>query len=377
MKRNSKSRVALFGHGILGGGTLGAGIPVLADLFGRLSDDFEIVYYSFANIKVDQVPPKIKVRQVVSFPIPGRLKFLLLSLAFTIDHLRNPFSLLFAVSIYPTGQWATRVGRIFKIPVVVQIIALEAVALEEIGYGNLVNPWLRKITRAVCEDTDVLVAVAEYQKKIATESLPTSRDIVVLPLRIDSDSFPYKDRVVTSPVQFLHIAYYSPIKDQDTMFRAFSRVAQKIDCHLTVIGEGFKINKVQHMIDSLKISRQVTFVGSVPQAQLPQYLASAHILLHTARFETGCAVIQEAMSSGVAVCGTRVGILADISDKYAISVPVGDDQALAEKIFSLLDDPEMYHSMRREAYQWIVKQDARWAYKNYRDFLIGMLTKNA
>ena len=96
------------------------------------------------------------------------------------------------------------------------------------------------------------------------------------------------------------------------MFRAFAKVAQKIDCHLTVIGEGFNIDKVREMMKDLRIDDHVTFTGSVSQSQLPQYLRKAHILLHTARFETGCAVIQEAMSSGVAVVGTRVGILSDI-----------------------------------------------------------------
>ena len=373
MKRNSKPRLALFGYGILGGGTLGHGIPVLADLFERLSNDFEIVYYCFVKINTAQVPPNVKVRQVTSIRLPGRVKFFLLTLSCAIDHIRNPFSIIFAVSIFPTAQWALRVGKAFKIPVVVQIIALEAVALEDIGYGNLVNPQLRKITKGVCERADFLVAVAEYQKDIAVTSLPTQRDIVVLPLRIDVRNFPYNDRKISFPVQFIHIAYYSPIKDQDTMFRAFAKVAQEIDCHLTVIGEGFKIDKVRQMMKDLRIDDRVTFTGSVSQSQLPQYLRKAHILLHTARFETGCAVIQEAMSSGVAVIGTRVGILSDIGDHYAISVPVGDDEQLTNEILKLVSNSQMYDRIRKEAYQWIVKYDAVWAYEKYRSFLKGVV----
>ena len=375
MNRSSKPRLALFGYGILGGGTLGDGIPVLKDLFSRLSNDFEIVYYCFVRIHTSNVPPNIRVRQVPDLPLPGRLKFFLLSGLCALDHIRNPFSLVFAVSIYPTGQWALRVGRIFGIPTVVQIIALEAVALTDIGYGNLVNPWLRKITQRACEQADVLIAVAEYQKNIAVASLGTSRRIVVLPLRINCDKFPFNDRKITYPVRFIHIAYYSPIKDQDTMFRAFSTVAREIDCHLTVIGEGYDGVKVRTLLNELQITDRVTFTGTIEQSQIPEYLASSHILLHTARFETGCAVIQEAMSSGVAVAGTRVGILDDIGDGYAISVPVGDDEQLSAKILALINDDLLYDRIRKKSYQWISKHDAVWAYENYRNFLTGVVSR--
>lgn len=376
MKRLPKPRLALFGYGILGGGTMHHGIPVLTDLFDRLSDDFDIVYYCFANISPEHVPSEIQVKQATSLPLPGRIKFFLLSLVFAFDQIRNPFSLIFAVSVYPTGLWAVRLGRIFKIPVAVQIIALEAVALEDIGYGNLVYPWLKKITQRVCERADALIAVAEYQKNIAISSLPTSRKIEVLPLRINCSNFPFKDRKLTYPVQFIHIAYYSPIKDQDTMFRAFSAIAEKIDCHLTVIGEGFDILKVSRLLDDLKITERITFTGTILQSQLPKYLANAHILLHTARFETGCAVIQEAMSSGVAVAGTRVGILYDIGDRYAVSVPVGDDEQLAEKTLALINDGKLYDRIRMESRQWISKYDAVWAYENYLKFLKKMIKKD-
>jgi len=354
---------------------LGDGIPVLKDLFNRLSNDFEIVYYCFVRIHTCNVPTNIRVRQVTNLPLPGRLKFFLLSIVCAFDHIRNPFSLVFAVSIYPTGHWALRVGRIFRIPTVVQIIALEAVALTDIGFGNLVDPWLRKITGRVCEQADVLIAVAEYQKNIAICSLPTSRSIVVLPLRINCDNFPFNDRKITYPIRFIHIAYYSPIKDQDTMFRAFSALTREIDCHLTVIGEGYDDIRIKSLLEDLKIMDRVTFTGTIEQSQIPKYLANVHILLHTARFETGCAVIQEAMASGVAVAGTRVGILDDIGDGYAISVPVGDDKQLSERILALINDELLYDRIRKKSYQWISKYDAVWAYEKYRDVLMGVVSR--
>jgi glycosyltransferase involved in cell wall biosynthesis len=368
MEKIKKPRIALLGSGILGGGPLGLGIPTLTDLFDRLCSDFDIVFYSFNSINTALIPKGIKVRQIYK-GIPGRINFALLSGRIIRDHLVNPYSLIFAVSVYPSGKWAVRLGRLLSIRVITQIIALEAVALHDIGYGNLIIPWLAKVTRSVCEKTDVLVTVAYHQKRVAEQSLPTDRDIVVLPLRINRERFPYHKRSIAYPVQFIHIAYYSPIKDQDMMFRAFAKVTSKIDSRLVVIGDGYNVPKVHTLLAELGIKDKITFAGIVPQYELPEYLKRAHILLHPSRFETGCAAIQEAMASGVAVCGTDVGILSDIGDSYAMVVPVGNSELFAEKIMELINDPDLYDEKTERAYKWISEQGAVWSYKNYLNFL--------
>lgn len=370
--KKTKPTLALFAMGVIGGGNLGYGIPVLRDLFERLSRDYNIIFYSFSTIKPTNVPSGIKLRQT-KLRLPGRLKFFWMSMKFIVDQILNPCQLIFAVSIYPTGLWSIRLGKIFNRKVMVQIIALEAVGLPDIGHGNLANPWLRKLTKEVCEKADVLIAVAEYQKTVAKTSLPTLRSIEVLPLRIDYRNFTYKKRSISHPVQFVHIAYYSPVKDQDTMFSAFAQVSQSVDCHLTVIGHGYNTPKVQQVLEKLQIADKVTFVGEVIQEEIPKCFEHAHILLHTARFETGCAVIQEAMASGVAVCGTRVGILSDLGDEFAMIAPVQDVEQLSEKILQLLKDQSLYDKLTMNAYRWITTYDSIWSYENYRRFMHSFL----
>lgn len=370
--KGPKPTVALLAMGVIGGGNLGYGIPVLHDLFERLSAHYEIVFYTFSTIDEANVPKQIKLRQT-KLRLPGRLKFFWVSLKFAFDQIFNPCKLIFAISIYPTGHWAVRLGKIFNRRVLVQIIALEAVGLSDIGCGNLTVPWLKKITTKVCEEADVLIAVAEYQKTVAEQSLPTSRKIEVLPLRIDYKKFFYRKRHISFPIQFIHIAYYSPIKDQDTMFAAFAEVSKVIDCHLTVIGHGYNIPKVHAMLEALQISNQVTFKGEIDQAEIPEHFQDSHILLHAARFETGCAVIQEAMASGVAVCGTRVGILSDIGDTYAMIANPKDPADLASKILRLVNDRALYEKITANAYEWIKTYDSIWSFRKYQLFMEAML----
>lgn len=108
-----KPRLALFGMAILGGETTWRGIPVLVDLFNRLSTGFDITFYSFSSIDRTHVPATIKVRQPVSWWLPGRLKNLMVCLMFVWDHIFHPHSLWFAVSVYPTGRWAIIPGKKF------------------------------------------------------------------------------------------------------------------------------------------------------------------------------------------------------------------------------------------------------------------------
>ena len=373
VKRDVKSRIAVMGMGTFDAGSLG--IPVMIDLFARLSTHFEIVFYSFLPIDKSLIPPGIVVRQPLNWRIPGRIKYTFVAIRCACDHLSNPFSTFFAVSVYPPGLSVTILGKIFRRPSVVQMIATEGGSESIVPLGNLTIPWLRKITLSVTSKSDFVLAVADYQKKIAVKNLTTRKEIVVLPLRINSELFPYKKRTVTLPVQFIQIAFYSPIKDQDTMFVGFARIAEKIDCHLTVVGDGFDNPKVHQMIHSLGIADKITFTGYVQNVDLTTLLSNAHILLHTALFETGCAVIQEAMASGVAVCGTRVGILDDIGEKYAVMFTPGDAEGLAEKALELVNDPDLFESVTREAHQWIVKHDARWAYEKYLAFFNALIEK--
>jgi glycosyltransferase involved in cell wall biosynthesis len=368
-----KPRIALLAMGVMGGGSLNDGIPVLADLFGRLSQHFEIVFYSFQKVHRANISSSIKTKDVTNLRVPGRLKYFFLLARIVWDSLRHPYQLLFAVSVYPPGRSAVLIGKLLRRPVVVQMIALEAVAIHEINSGNLTIPWLAKITRSVCKNTNYLVAVSDFQAKVAMKDLPTSREIVVLPLRINAAKFNFQPREISYPVQLVHIGYFSPIKGQDVMFRAFAKLTRNVDCHLTVIGNGFNVPVVKNMLSELGIQEKVFFKGPVLQSEIPSLLAGKHIMVHAARFETGCAVIQEAMASGVAVCGTRVGLLSDIGDEYAMIVPSEDHNLLAEKIQNLIADPVLYNRITRSAHEWISNYDAAWSAEAYRKFIASTL----
>lgn len=368
-----KPRIALFAASAVGGGKHGQGAPVLVGLFERLSHHYEIVLYSFTRVKAASAPDAICVRKLSGLPLPAGLKHLLLLVRSLADHIRNPYHLIFSVSVYPNGIFALLMARLVRRKILVQLIASEAVRLEEFGCGQLVKKWPRRVTWFVCRHADLLVTVADFQRRVAVTTLRTKRAIEMLPLRIDPGHFNFNSKVLAYPIQFVHVAYYSPLKDQDTLFRAFALVASKIECTLTVVGDGFETQEVTDLLGQLGIVSKVTLAGFVPHSDLHAHYNRSHVLLHTARFETGCAVIQEAMASGVAVCGTDVGLLADLGNRHAMVAPAGNPEQLAEQILSLVNDPVAYRRMTTEAYGWICRHSATWAANNYHHFIADQI----
>ena len=75
----------------------------------------------------------------------------------------------------------------------------------------------------------------------------------------------------------------------------------------------------------------------------------------------------EAMASGVPVCGTKVGILSDLGEPFAVLVSPHDPDELANQTVSLIHDAERYDRQQKLARDYIASHDANWAAKKYKD----------
>jgi glycosyltransferase involved in cell wall biosynthesis len=374
MKQTKKRRIALFALGVIGGGPVGNGIPVLRDLFVHLSREYDIIYYSFYPVFKREVPPELTLRVAPTWQwLPVRLRYLLLVVRFVWDHHINKIDFIFSVSDYPSGLWAIRLGKLFRLKIAVQLIGYEAVNIPALHYGNLANPGMAIVTKNVCESAPILIAQSHYQRRIALESLQMNRDIVVLPLSIDSSRFKFRSRIVSSTVRIIHISYRSPIKDQNTLFRSFANIRKSVDAQLTVIGDGFDSPDVYTMLRDLKIEEHVSFKGNIANKHIPAFLDQADILMHTSLYEACCMVVLEAMASGVAVSATSVGILADIGDHYAMLAQPGDMDQITKNTLSLINNADLYREITTRAYHWIVQNDLAKVSEQHRQFIENTL----
>jgi glycosyltransferase involved in cell wall biosynthesis len=184
-------------------------------------------------------------------------------------------------------------------------------------------------------------------------------DIRVIPWGIDVQQFYYLDKSLRLPYHFLHIGNLHPVKDQETLLRAFRLICDAVDARLTIIGEGILLEKLKELIDTLHLTGKVTIRGLVPYKELPAFYHDADFLLHTSLSEGQCEVVTEAMSAGTLVFGTKVGLMYDLPD-CCLAVDVRDYAGLANAILDALKDPDKLWAQRTYARSWSERHSILW-----------------
>jgi len=111
----------------------------------------------------------------------------------------------------------------------------------------------------------------------------------------------------------------------------------------------------------------VTLAGFVPHERIPCYLARAHLLLHSSRYEGQGVVFAEAAAAGVPICGTRVGLLHDLGDRFAALAEPGDDEGLAKAIERVATNVGYRSRLIAEARTWTESHTAEWTAGQYAD----------
>ena len=107
----------------------------------------------------------------------------------------------------------------------------------------------------------------------------------------------------------------------------------------------------------MQLQAHVTIHGPKPHTVISSMLASADMMVHTARFDALAVSVIEAMSCGVLSVGTRVGILSDLDGECCLAVDPGDAEALVEKFIQIVNDPFKAMNLRRNARLWIEQHD--------------------
>jgi glycosyltransferase involved in cell wall biosynthesis len=164
----------------------------------------------------------------------------------------------------------------------------------------------------------------------------------------------------------LHVASLNPVKDHETLLRAFQRLIQSgVDAHLDLAGEDTLAGAAARLTERLGITDRVHFLGfQATDALIPLYQRS-HALVLSSRHEAAGAVVLEATACGVPVVGTAVGYLADWAPDRADAVPTRDPRALADAIQRLLLNPDERQRLVGAAREWTLTHDADWTSREF------------
>jgi len=361
-------RIAIIVPGGIGNGKFLQGVPSMINLIERLSNDFEITVYSLIKTETREVSKNFELKSIpANTKTSSLIKVLLLLPWFLRDHLTNKYILVHAFWALPAGFLAVKLSKMLKIPCIVTLQGGETANLPEINYGNALNEKSRKKVLEVCNKVNNLIVLTSFQLAQLTMLGVKREDIDIIPYGAEEILFRFdKTKNFIEPYEFIHIANLTEVKDQVTLLRAFKLIREKVDCQLTMIGEDYLESNIQILVRELNLDNNVLFVEAVPHQELNKYLSDAHFMLHTSLHEAQAVVINEAMLSGVVVCGSRVGILSDLAGECCISVECQDYTDLAERILDLIPDKERIDKMRTIASDWSRNHSASWTYESYK-----------
>lgn len=355
-----KRNIAIIIPGGIGTGHNNIGVPVLERIIRLLSTNFNITVFQLYKVNENFSVSGFELIDIYSpYPIVKNIKFLF---AFWRLHRNRQFKSVHGFWAFPCGFLAMLMGKFFRIKSIVSVLGGDAIALPEIQYGQMLSPLKRKLILWTLREATEVNALTQYLiDNLSREGLER-KDIKIIPWGIDTSLFVFNEKQVSEPVQFLHIGNLHPVKDQETLLRAFKIINDKISARLVIIGEGISEGRIRNLITELGLQDKITIRGLLPYEELPAYYKNADVLLHTSLSEGQSEVVTEAMSCGVLVCGTRTGLIYDLPD-CCLSVPVQDFKTLGKEVIELLSDAQRMKEIRSNAYAWSQVYTIHWTAK--------------
>ncbi|MCP4421295.1 MAG: glycosyltransferase family 4 protein [Chloroflexi bacterium] len=161
----------------------------------------------------------------------------------------------------------------------------------------------------------------------------------------------------------LTICRLVPRKGIDTVLNAMPQLLESFpDLHYHIGGHGPDLNRLQQLVEMLDIGHAVTFLGFIPDENLPAVYQQANIFIMPVREEKkqgsmeGFGIVYlEASASGLPVIGGKSGGTSDaIQDgKTGILVDSYNTTAVTQAIIRLLENKDLRQKMGQSGRNWI------------------------
>lgn len=330
----------------------------LDSFWARYLEVFSHVLVVARGKKVTQVPDdwhQIRNPRVRFIPVPSYLGFELF--------------LVNCVSVVTIIWRATNIKgvKILRVPGTLSLFASLFLALRRDGFALEVmgDPWdsfspgtMRHLLRPIFRRLFALALRWQCTRALGASYVTKSALQRRYPPRADIPTASYSS-IVLRPEHFSVVArasetFRKPIvklicigtfnvlyKAQDILVQAVAICLMRgLRCTLTLVGDGPRRRVVESLVEKLTINSSVAFLGKVAAGDRIRDLLDGHdCFVLPSRQEGLPRAMIEAMARGLPCIGTAVGGIPELLPKEFL-VPPGDPKALADRIESLIREPE-------------------------------------
>jgi len=166
----------------------------------------------------------------------------------------------------------------------------------------------------------------------------------------------------------LMVARLSHEKNVKLALKTMNEVVKNIKALLVIVGDGAERKSIESEIGALKLENSVRLEGW--QDNLPGYYASADFLLVTSNYEGYGLSAVEAISAGLPVIMTDVGVAGEIikNGMNGFIAPVGSSYVLSGEILKVFKDADLRLKLKEGAKNTKLPYAS---FEDYRDKLVN------
>ncbi|MES9524272.1 glycosyltransferase family 4 protein [Streptomyces capoamus] len=247
----------------------------------------------------------------------------------------------------------------------------------EAGWAQL--PAARQLLCRIGESTDTITYLGEYTRSRIAAALTADAAgrMVQLPPGVDEKTFhpgsggdEVRARLgLTDRPVVVCVSRLVPRKGQDTLIRAMPRIlAAEPDTVLLIVGGGPYERDLRRLARETGVAGSVRFTGAVPWSELPAHYGAGDVFAMPCRTRRGGLDVEglgivylEASATGLPVVAGDSGGAPDavLDGETGWVVRGGSAEQTAERIVTLLQDPELRRRMGARGRQW-VEEKWRW-----------------
>ena len=221
--------------------------------------------------------------------------------------------------------------------------------------------------KAACQNADKIIAISEQTKADIIQFYGIAEDKITVVYQTCNDAF----KTASTPEQIanvrekyqlpeeflLNVGTIEPRKNALNIVKALHQ--HKIEMPLYIIGRNTKYaEEIKTYIAQHHLDKQIKILHNVSNEELPVFYDMAKIFIYPSTFEGFGIPIIEALYSNTPVISSQGSCFAEAGGADSIYVEVGNIDALATAIVSLLSDVEKYKMMQEKGKAYVQKFEA-------------------
>ena len=219
------------------------------------------------------------------------------------------------------------------------------------------HPTYKTAVEFSINNSDVVTAVSNDLKKTTNRLFIIKNNIQVIYNFIDTQKYDKAHQqkcnraAIAKPDERIltHVSNFRPVKRVEDVIKVFYEVHKEIPSKLLLIGEGPERSKAENLVNKLKISNDVLFLGN--SSEVTKILCYSDVFLLPSQTESFGLAALEAMAARTPVISTNTGGLPEVNihGKTGYLSDLGDVTEMANNAISILKNQETLEMFKQNA----------------------------